>query len=75
VGGITGRDPDRVDAQPLQIIQLGGNAIQVADAVVIAVHETTRIDLVKHSVLPPLMTFRVNGLRLGADHKTETSGE
>jgi hypothetical protein len=54
-------DPDGIDSQLMEIVELGGDAVEVADAVVVAVREAARIDFVEDRVLPPLA-----GLRLGA---------
>ena len=43
-------DPDGVDAELVQVIELGGDAVEVADAVVVAVGEAARIDLVEDGV-------------------------
>jgi len=47
------REPERVDAQPAQVIQARENPRQIADAVAVAVHERARIDLVHDAALPP----------------------
>ena len=57
-----GRDPDRVHAEIVQIPHFRSNALQVADAVVIAVGKTARIELIEDGVLPPLMAFGVQFL-------------
>ena len=59
--GIAGRDPDGVDAELLQVVELGGDAGQIADAVIVAVGKAARIDFVEDRMLPPLMTFGVDG--------------
>jgi hypothetical protein len=41
---IEGREPDGVDAEAGQVIEVAGDAVQVADAVTIGVAETARID-------------------------------
>jgi hypothetical protein len=46
-------EPDRVHAQRLEVIQRGGHAAQVADAVAVAVAERPRVDLVEHRARPP----------------------
>ena len=45
--------PDRVDAEAAQIVEVGSDAVEVADAVAVAVAERARIDLVEHGVGPP----------------------
>src|ERR1700693_2028297 len=47
-------EPDNVNPKLLQVIELRGDAGQVADAVAIRVFEGARIDLVDNSFLPPL---------------------
>ena len=51
--GIDRRDPDRVDAEPDQMVEAAANAAQVADAVAVAVLERARIDLIDDARLPP----------------------
>src|SRR5215510_2681956 len=51
--GINRRDPHCVDAQRLQIVEPCADAVQVADAVAVAVLERAWIDLIDDSVLPP----------------------
>ena len=48
------RQPEAVDAQPLQIVQLGGDALEVADAVAVAVLEGADQDLVEDGALEPV---------------------
>src|SRR5919197_2987692 len=47
------RDPDRVHAEPFQVIQPADDARQIAGAVAVAVHERSRIDMVDDAALPP----------------------
>ena len=54
--------PDHIHAQLLQVVQLGGDAWQVADAVAIGVFEGAWIDLVDDSFLPPLWFVAVDEL-------------
>src|SRR5437763_7602185 len=51
----TWTDPNRVHAEIVQVGHLGGDALEIADAVIVAVGEAARIDLVEDSILPPLM--------------------
>ena len=55
-------NPNCVYAKILQVVELRRNALQVADAIVVAIGKAARINLVKHRMLPPLMTFRINSL-------------
>ena len=48
-----GRNPDGLDAKPLQIVQAAQDADQITRAVAIAVHERARVDLVDDAALPP----------------------
>src|SRR5260370_4345533 len=64
-GGKARRDPDGIDPEILQIIQFRRDAVEVADAVVVAVRKTSRVDFVEHRVLPPRMAFGVDGFLLG----------
>ena len=51
-------EPDRVDAERLEVVQPGGHAVEVADAVAVAVAERPRIHLVEHRVRPPRLGDR-----------------
>ncbi len=54
-GGLEeGREPQAVHAQPLQIVEFGGQALQVADAVAVAVLEGADQHLVEDGTLEPL---------------------
>ena len=46
------RDPERVDAQPRQVVEPRGDAREVPDAVVVRILERAGIDLVDDSVAP-----------------------
>ena len=52
---VNGRNPDGVDTQPFQIIKLFQHAFQVADAVAVAVLETSGPDLVNGHFLVPTL--------------------
>ena len=58
--GIDGREPDRVDAEFLQVVEALGDAVQVADAVAVRVLKAARIDLVDDGVLPPVPFTRMS---------------
>jgi hypothetical protein len=49
----------------VEVIELGSNSVEVADAVVVAVGEAARINFVEDGVLPPLAAVSV-GFLLGA---------
>src|ERR1700722_8499441 len=55
------REPDGVDAKFLQIVEMRGDALQVADAVVVRVRKAARINLVKDGVAPPVLLIRWAG--------------
>ena len=50
---IKGQQPQRRDAQILQIIELFGESLKIADAVAVAVVKGANVDLVNHRVLVP----------------------
>ncbi len=58
--GEAGADPDRVDAQIMQVRHLLRYARQIADSVIIAVREAARIQFVKYSMLPPLVALGIH---------------
>src|ERR1700734_1475542 len=71
---IAGRNPDRVYSEVMQVLHLGSDAIQIADAIVIAVGKTARIDFIEDSMLPPLVAFGVDRLGLRTRRQsTETN--
>ena len=47
------RQPERLDAQVLQVVELAQDAAQIADAVAAVVGEGARVDLVGRRALPP----------------------
>ena len=49
-------EPDRVDAEPLEVVEALGHAREVADPVAVRVGERARVDLVQHCVAPPAVT-------------------
>ena len=56
--GVEGRQPDRVDPQRgrravVEVVQVGDDAGEVADAVAVGVGEAARVDLVDDGLLPP----------------------
>src|SRR3954451_1973064 len=53
--GIDWRQPDRVDAEPIEIIEPRDNPAQIANAVPAGVLKRTRVDLVDDPPLPPLV--------------------
>src|SRR5580704_10463127 len=61
---IARRNPNGIHPKTFQIVELGRNAFEVSNAVTVAVGEAARIDFVEHSVLPPLMAFRIRDRNL-----------
>src|SRR5690349_21851537 len=61
------REPDRIDPQVDEIVELAGDARQVAGAVAIAVGEAPRVDLVDDAVAPPVVAEGrvLDGTRVG----------
>src|SRR5579862_8805798 len=53
--------PERIDAELAQVIEMRGDAVEVADAVAIRVGKTARIDLIEDRVLPPMARHRLGG--------------
>ena len=51
--GVEGEQPDAVDAEPLQVVELLLQAAEVARPVVVAVEERARVDLVEDGRLEP----------------------
>src|SRR5262245_4028174 len=47
------RDPDCIDAESRKMIEPRGDAIEIPDAIAIAVLKRARIDLIDHTPLPP----------------------
>ena len=47
------RQPDRVDAEIDEIIELAGDPREITDAIAVAVGERARVDLVEDGSLPP----------------------
>jgi hypothetical protein len=45
--------PDRIDAQPLEVVEMVDDPLEIAVAVAVRVRERQRIDLVQHARGPP----------------------
>ena len=71
------RDPDTVHAEFFQIIEVPGDAIEVADAVPVGVAEAPGIDLVQHRVAPPVRRCRglLGEARCGDDRENARGAE
>lgn len=52
--GEEGREPDRVGAERRNMIEMRGNARQVADPIAVRVRIAARVDLVDHRAAPPV---------------------
>ncbi len=62
-GWEAGSDPDGGYAEVVEIVEFGGDAIEVADAVVIAVGKAAGIDFVENGLLPPRASWGGGFLR------------
>src|SRR5690349_17826354 len=51
--GVHRQQPDAVDTQPGQVVELLGQAEEIAGAVVVAVEEAAQVDLVEDRALAP----------------------
>jgi hypothetical protein len=51
--GEEGGNPDRIDAEPGNVIEMGGDARKIPDPVAVAVGKAARIDLVDGGAAPP----------------------
>ena len=47
------RQPDHINSERLQVIQMCGDSIQITDAVTVAVREAAGINLINYGFLPP----------------------
>ena len=61
IRGVERGEPDRVDAEVLQVIHLLGDAGDVAESVAVDVLEAARVDLVDDGLLPPVVIEVVGG--------------
>src|ERR1044071_6164886 len=72
------REPNRIEAEPAQIIEPCDQATQIAHAVAIAVHERAWVDLVDNAALPPQIgggaLTAVSGLRSEFSRHCQSSG-
>src|SRR3954467_8577858 len=53
--GIDWREPNRIDAEPIEIIEARNDSRQISDAVAAGVLKRARVDLVNDPLLPPLV--------------------
>ena len=61
VGRVERAQPDRVDAEILQVIHFLGDAGDVSQPVAVHVFEAARVDLVDDGLLPPIVTHVIRG--------------
>ena len=54
-GGVDRREPQDIHAQGFQVVELGADALEVAEAISVGVFEGARVDLVDDCALPPLV--------------------
>ena len=66
--------PDDVDAEQLEMVEVVQDPAEVADAVTVAVGEAARVDLVDHGGLPPVAPGDGAGMQLGVDGGVRVSG-
>ena len=52
-GRIDGGEPDGINAEPAEVVQLARNAGNVSHAIAIAIEKAAWVDLVKYACLPP----------------------
>ncbi len=52
-GGVDGRQPDAIDAEPSQVVEMLDDPSEVADPVAVRVREGPNVDLVQDPVAPP----------------------
>ena len=62
---VVGAEPDDVDAEVLQVVELGGDAGEVADSVAVGVFEGAGVDLVDDGFFPPFLGVAVGGGGVG----------
>src|ERR1700752_4638100 len=70
-----GSDPDGVHTKFLQGVELGGDAVEVTNAVVVRIRETARVAFVENGVPPPGMAFGVEFGLLRARRGNQNSNE
>src|SRR5579863_4207876 len=46
--------PDRIDAERGQVVEMRGDAVEIADSVAVRICKRARIDLVEDGTLPPM---------------------
>ena len=52
------REPDGIDTQITDVVEMAADPLEVADAVAVAVGERSGVELVDHRVLPPQLVAR-----------------
>ena len=69
--GVERRQPDRLDAERRQVVEVAGDPRQVADAVAVGVGERAGVDLVDDPALPPAQAA-AHGLWTGSSRTTSS---
>jgi hypothetical protein len=59
--GVNGHEPDGVYAQALQVVEIVGDAVEVADAVPVTVAERAHENFVKNGIPPPFVLCGCGG--------------
>jgi hypothetical protein len=67
---VEGQQPEAVDAEPLQVVELVDEAPEVAGPVTAGVLEPPHEDLVEHRSLVPAMVVGVDPLPAGVRHRS-----
>ena len=62
--GIARCDPNGIDPKIFQIIQMGVDALEIANAIIVTIGKAARINFIEDHMLPPLVTFRIGCLFL-----------
>ena len=57
------RDPDCVDAELLQIVELRCDPVQITHAVIVTVGKAARVNFIEDGMLPPGMALGINRTR------------
>lgn len=67
------RDPDRIHAQPGDVVEFGDDAGQIAHPIAIGIQKTTRINLIDDGPAPPwcLRHVRPSRANVGTEMSTQ----
>jgi hypothetical protein len=58
--GIAGCNPNGINSQILQIVEVGVDTLEISDAIIVAIGKASRVDLIEDRMLPPLVPFRLD---------------